>query len=119
MEQSKYVEEPQNDANNHHRVQYRLDTACHGDEAIHQPQQDTHDDQGYENLNERHSFLPFYLCCETLPRQAQELPLALSGAKNALNGFHSTNGRTTSQTSSANNVLFDILSSFWGSRCSS
>jgi hypothetical protein len=65
-------------------------------------------------LNERHSFLPFCLCCETLPRQAQELPLALPSAKNALNGFHSTNSRTTSQTSSANNVLFDILSSFGG-----
>ncbi len=77
MEQSKYVEEPDNDANDHDGVQDRLDASCHGDETIHQPQEDAHDDQCYENLNERHSFLPFCLRCETLPRRAQELLFAL------------------------------------------
>jgi hypothetical protein len=85
MEQPKYIEEPEHDANDHDRVQDGLDTACHGNKAIHQPQEDAHDDQGYENLNERHSFLPFCLRCETLPRRAQELPLAFPSAENSLN----------------------------------
>jgi len=45
VEQSKYVEEPQHHANDHDGVQDRLDTACHGDETIHQPQQDSNYDQ--------------------------------------------------------------------------
>jgi hypothetical protein len=56
VEQAKYVEEPKHDTDDHDRVQDGLDTACHGDETIHQPQQDAHYDQGYENLNERHAF---------------------------------------------------------------
>jgi hypothetical protein len=56
MEQSKYIEEPEHDANDDDCVQDGLDTACHGDETIHQPKQNAHDDQGYENLNERHTF---------------------------------------------------------------
>jgi hypothetical protein len=59
VEQTKYVKEPEHDADDHDSVQDRLDTACHRDEAIHQPKQDAHYDQGYENLHERHSFLPF------------------------------------------------------------
>jgi hypothetical protein len=85
MEQSKYIEEPNHYANNHDGVQYRLDAACHGDETIDQPQEDAHYDQGYENLNERHSFLPFCPCCETLPRRSQGLLFALPSAGNALN----------------------------------
>jgi hypothetical protein len=46
VEQSKYVKEPQHDANDDDGVQDRLDAACHGDETIHQPQEDSHDDQG-------------------------------------------------------------------------
>jgi hypothetical protein len=45
MEQSKCVEEPQHDANDDDCIQDRLDTACHGDEPIHQPQEDPNDDQ--------------------------------------------------------------------------
>jgi hypothetical protein len=89
VEQTKYVKEPEYDADDHNSVQDRLDTACHRDETIHEPKQDAHNDQGYENLNKRHSFLPFCLCCETLPRQAQGLVLALPGAENALNWLRS------------------------------
>jgi hypothetical protein len=46
VEQPKYVEEPQHYADDHDCVQDGLDAARHGDEAIHQPQQDAHDDQG-------------------------------------------------------------------------
>jgi hypothetical protein len=72
VEQSENIEEPQHDANHHDCVQDRLDTACHGYETIYQPQEDAHYDQGYENLNERHTFLPFCLSCETLLHGPQE-----------------------------------------------
>ena len=91
MEQAKYVKEPEHDADDHDSVQDRLDTACHRDETIHQPKQDAHYDQGYENLHKRHSFLPF-LRCETFPRRAEGLLLALSGAENASHGLRSTKG---------------------------
>jgi hypothetical protein len=56
VEQSEYIEEPQHDANDHERVQDRLDATCHGYETIDKPQEDAHYDQGYENLHERHTF---------------------------------------------------------------
>jgi hypothetical protein len=56
VEQTKYVEEPEYDADDHESVQDRLDTACHRNETIHKPKQDAHNDQGYENLHKRHSF---------------------------------------------------------------
>src|SRR5208282_327264 len=114
MEQSEYVKEPQNDANDHDCVQDGLDAACHGDETIHEPKQDAHYDQGYKNLNERHTFRPFCLCCETLPRRSQGLLFTLPGAEIASNPFHSTNDWASNQTSGANDVLFDVLSSFGG-----
>jgi hypothetical protein len=46
MKQSKYIQEPQHHADDHNRVQDRLDAACHGDETIHQPQEDAHYDKG-------------------------------------------------------------------------
>jgi hypothetical protein len=110
VEQSKYVKEPEHYANNDDGVQDRLDAACHGDKAIHKPQEDAHNDQGYKNLNERHSFLPFCPCCETLSRRSQELLFALPSDGNALNQFHSTNCRTARCPGSANDVLYDVLS---------
>ena len=46
MKESEYIQEPQHDADDHDGVQDGLDAARHGDEAVHQPQQDTHDDEG-------------------------------------------------------------------------
>jgi hypothetical protein len=46
VEQSKYIEEPQHNADDDDRVQDRLNAARHRDETIHQPQQDAHYDQG-------------------------------------------------------------------------
>jgi hypothetical protein len=46
VEQSKYVEEPQHYANDDDSVQDRLDASGHGDETIHQPQQNADYDQG-------------------------------------------------------------------------
>jgi hypothetical protein len=89
VEQTKYVKEPEHDADDHDSVQDRLDTACHRDETIHQPKQDTYYDQGYENFDQRHSFLPF-LRCETVPRRAEGLLLALPGSENAFYWLRST-----------------------------
>jgi hypothetical protein len=47
VKQSKYIQEPQHHSDDYNGVQDRLDTSGHGDETIHQPQEDTHDDQGY------------------------------------------------------------------------
>ena len=44
VEQSKYIQEPQHYANDYDGVQDRLDAAGHGDETIHQPQEDANDD---------------------------------------------------------------------------
>ena len=55
VEQSKYVQEPQNDDDDHDGVQDGLNAAGHGYEAIHQPQQNAYYDQSETNLNERHN----------------------------------------------------------------
>ena len=61
MEQSKHVQEPQNDDDHHDGVQDGFDTASHGDETVHQPQQNADYDQGDKNLNERHDlFASFF-----------------------------------------------------------
>jgi len=46
MKQAKDVEEPEYDGDDDDGVQDGLNAARHGDEAIHQPQEDAHDDQG-------------------------------------------------------------------------
>jgi hypothetical protein len=46
VEQSKYIEEPQDHANHDDGVQDGLNAASHGDKTIHQPEQDAHDNQG-------------------------------------------------------------------------
>jgi hypothetical protein len=51
MKESKDIQKPQNHANNHYGVQNRLDGRCHWHEAIHQPQQYTHHDQDFQQLN--------------------------------------------------------------------
>jgi hypothetical protein len=89
VEQTKYVEEPEYDADDHESVQDRLDTACHRNETIHKPKQDAHNDQGYENLHKRHSFSPFCPLYETLTRESWELRPALPSSENSLNLFDS------------------------------
>jgi hypothetical protein len=96
MEQSKYVQEPQNDDDHHDGVQDGFDTASHGDETVHQPQQDTDYDQGNKNLNERHDvFASFfarghteYRADEIVKRQAVILGdnVGRSGYPEFLNG---------------------------------
>jgi hypothetical protein len=51
VKQSKNIQQPQNDGDDYHAVQDGLDLSLHGDEAIHQPQEDTYYDQNFEELN--------------------------------------------------------------------
>jgi hypothetical protein len=51
IKQAKDVEDPENHGDDHDTIQNRLDSSLHGNEAIHQPQEDTHHDQNFEELN--------------------------------------------------------------------
>jgi hypothetical protein len=51
MNQSKYIQEPEHHYDDDDGVQDRLDASCHGDEAIHQPQQNANYDQDCNKLN--------------------------------------------------------------------
>jgi hypothetical protein len=51
VKESENIQQPQNDGDNHDAVQDGLDRSLHGDEAIHQPQQDTHHDENFQELN--------------------------------------------------------------------
>jgi len=51
MKQSKYIQEPKHHNDDDDPVQDRLDASGHGNEAIHQPQQDTNHDQDFYQLN--------------------------------------------------------------------
>ncbi len=54
MEQPENIQQPQDDCNDYDAIQNGLDRALHGDEAIHQPQEDTHHDDNFQYLNQRH-----------------------------------------------------------------
>jgi hypothetical protein len=45
VEQSKYVQEPENDDNHHNGIQDGFDAARHGDEAVYEPKQNADYDQ--------------------------------------------------------------------------
>jgi hypothetical protein len=51
MKQAKNIQDPQNHGNDHNAIQNRLDGSLHWDEAIHQPQENSHHDQNFEQLN--------------------------------------------------------------------
>jgi hypothetical protein len=51
VEESKNIQEPQDHGNDYDAVQDGLDRSLHWDEAIHQPQQDTHHNKNFEELN--------------------------------------------------------------------
>jgi len=55
MEESKSVEQPHNYGNHYYAVQNRLDGRLHGDESIHQPQQDTYYHQNFYRLKQWHN----------------------------------------------------------------
>ena len=50
MKQSENVQEPQNYGDHNDAVEDGFDRALHGDESVHQPQQDTDHDENFQNL---------------------------------------------------------------------
>jgi hypothetical protein len=50
MEEPKNVQDPQNDGNHYDAIQDRLDGPLHGNEAIHQPEEDAHYDENFQKL---------------------------------------------------------------------
>jgi len=54
MKDPKDIQEPQNHSNHHDNIQNGLNGSLHWNEAIHQPQEHTDDDQNSQQLNERH-----------------------------------------------------------------
>jgi hypothetical protein len=61
MKHSKNIQQPQNDANHDDRVQNGLDASRHGNETIHEPEQNPDYDQDDHKLNEGHDgFFSFF-----------------------------------------------------------
>jgi hypothetical protein len=54
MNQPKYIQEPEHHYDDDDGVQDRLDASRHGDETIHQPQQNANYDQDRYKVNQRH-----------------------------------------------------------------
>ena len=48
------VEEPEDDGDHNNTVEDGLDGALHGNEAIHQPEQDANRDENQDNVDEGH-----------------------------------------------------------------
>jgi hypothetical protein len=55
VEESKCVQKPKHHANDHDRVQNRLDAACHGNELVRQPQKDSDNYQHEYHLKKGHA----------------------------------------------------------------
>jgi len=51
MQDSKNIQEPQNYRDDHNGVQDRLNRARHRYEAVDEPEENTHHDQGHQNLH--------------------------------------------------------------------
>jgi hypothetical protein len=54
VKESGDVEYPQDYKDDYDSIENRLDGALHGNESIHKPEENTHDDQNFDELNERH-----------------------------------------------------------------
>src|SRR5450432_1337455 len=109
MKQSKYIQEPQHHHNHHDCIQDRLDAPGHRDIAVHQPKEYAHDDQGQQNLNERHSYFSFLSMLRDTSTLASPLPRAPSGVDNPRDCNICTHGWTASPTQCLIKVSFDIL----------
>lgn len=59
MNQAEYVQEPDDQKNRDQSIQNAPDGGLHGDEVVYQPHQDSDDDQGDDNLDQRHIWFSF------------------------------------------------------------
>jgi len=53
-EESEDVEEPEDHGNHDDAIENGLDGALHRDEAVHQPEQNSDDNQNYDDVNQGH-----------------------------------------------------------------
>jgi len=53
-EKAKDIQQPQNNSDHNDTVEDRLDSALHGDEAVHKPQQDADRNQNQDNVDQGH-----------------------------------------------------------------
>jgi len=61
MKEPKHIQEPQDHTNDDDSIQDRFDAPCHGDEPIHQPQQNADRDEDFQELNQGHDlFVSFF-----------------------------------------------------------
>jgi hypothetical protein len=51
MKQPEYIQEPQNHCDDYDTVQNRFNGSLHGNEAVHEPQKNTHHDENFKELN--------------------------------------------------------------------
>jgi hypothetical protein len=56
VKNSKYSQEPNNHRYDDHSVEDRLNIRLHGDEAVHKPQQEPHDDERDNNVDQHTEF---------------------------------------------------------------
>ena len=54
MEQSKNIQQPRDHCDHYSAIQNGFDGSLHWDESVHQPQEDTHNNQNFEYLEQRH-----------------------------------------------------------------
>jgi hypothetical protein len=57
MKEAKDIEEPEDHGDDNDAIEDRLDVALHGDEAIHKPKQDAHDDERDYEIDKGHKIL--------------------------------------------------------------
>jgi hypothetical protein len=59
IDNSKGVQQPDDDANHHDNVEDLFDLSVHRDVGIDKPEQHAHDNQRYDDRNQRHNSSPF------------------------------------------------------------
>jgi hypothetical protein len=95
MKESKHIQEPEHHYDDDDGVQDRLDAARHGDETIHQPQQNANYDQDHHKVNQGHDLSSFFAlrhpaslvvdpCCRFGPRADATL---WSGVEPGISGW--------------------------------
>ena len=58
VKEAEDIEEPEHHGDDDHAIENRLDVALHGDEAIHKPEQNAHDDERDYEIDKWHT-VPF------------------------------------------------------------
>jgi len=74
MKESRNTEDPEHHSNHNDTIQDGFDGGLHGNEAIHQPQQNTYYDEYFQELNQRHNRLTVLVSRATASHPSREAP---------------------------------------------